>query len=288
MRSRNNSAVQKNGALGRLSVTGTPIGNLKDITLRAIDVLKSCDAVACEDTRVTRKLLSSLDISKPLLSVHEHSVSSKLDQVVAFIQNGGHVCYVSDAGTPGISDPGPALVDACLKAGIPVEAVPGPSALAAAVSLCHFKMDEFIFAGFLPKKESRAADYLKRAAASGRPVIFLESPHRLWDTLKTAEQIFGPGRQAMVCREITKYYEETIRGTLAEILLKIEGREILGELVVIIGAGPAQSSNVDLTLEQAVDTITTHTNMTRKDALKLAAALTGRNKREYFKILHAR
>jgi 16S rRNA (cytidine1402-2'-O)-methyltransferase len=218
--------------MATLYIVATPIGNLEDMTLRALRILKEADLIACEDTRVTKKLLDHYQISKPLISYHQHSKVEKLDFLVYKVKEGKNVAVVSDAGTPGISDPGGLLVKAAAEAGIKVETIPGPSALAAAVSVCGLAMDKFIFLGFLPHKKGRET-LIKEIVSAKYPVVFYESVHRIQKALEQLYE-FGLDRQIVVCRELTKIYETVYRGTAKEILAKMGDDEIKGEFVVIV------------------------------------------------------
>lgn len=214
---------------GKLYVVATPIGNLGDITLRAIEILKDVDVVACEDTRQTAKLLNHLELKKTLVSYHQHSKIAKLDQLIEMLKSGKSVALVTDAGTPGVSDPGGVLVDEAYKNGIEVESVPGPSALAAAISISGLNLQEFVFAGFLPHKKGRQTK-LKELSSQKLPVIFYESPYRIKKLLKELVEYFGD-RGVVVVREISKIHETVYRGEISEIEPEITEK---GEFVVII------------------------------------------------------
>jgi 16S rRNA (cytidine1402-2'-O)-methyltransferase len=214
---------------GILYIVGTPIGNLSDITLRAIETLKSADAVACEDTRVSAKLLNHLEVKKELISLHEHSSTAKIDKVIGLLKNGKTICYISDAGTPGISDPGGKLVSLARAEGVKIEVIPGPSALAAAVSVCGFVMSEFIFMGFLPHKKGRQTK-LKNISLETRPVVLYESPYRIKKLLSELNE-FVPEREVFVGRELTKKFEEHYVGLPSQLVNEVKDK---GEHVVII------------------------------------------------------
>jgi 16S rRNA (cytidine1402-2'-O)-methyltransferase len=214
---------------GKLYVVGTPIGNLEDITLRAIDCFKGVDAIACEDTRHSAILLNHLGIKKPLISYHQHSKITKIDLLIEKLKNGEKIAIISDAGTPGISDPGGTLVEAAQKEGIEIESVPGVSALTSAVSISGLNLQDFVFAGFLPHKKGRQTK-LKNMSHSGMPVVFYESPYRIKKLLSEITEYF-PGREIVVCRELTKKFETVYRGQVAEIEPEIKEK---GEFVVII------------------------------------------------------
>lgn len=210
---------------GKLSVVATPIGNLEDITLRALRILKEADFVACEDTRNTRKLLSHFDIHTPVVTDHK---------ALGLLAQGRHVALVSDAGTPGVSDPGLELVSKAREAGHTVEVIPGPSALAAAVSVAGLKVPSFTFYGFLPQKKGRETLF-KNIAASERASVFYESPHRILKCLESLDKAM-PSRRIGLYRELTKIYEEAIIGTPAEVLAVLQGdpQKQRGEFVVIV------------------------------------------------------
>jgi 16S rRNA (cytidine1402-2'-O)-methyltransferase len=220
---------------GKLSIVATPIGNLEDITFRAIRVLKEADVIYCEDTRVTAKLLQRYEISKPLVRCDEKMEENAAKQAIEMLDEGKKIALVSDAGTPGISDPGARLV-ARVRAFVPeakIEAIPGPSAVAAALSIAGLESDEFTFIGFLPHKKGRQTA-LKEIAASERAVVLYESPHRILKLLKEIET-FAPGKNVVVAKELTKMHEEMLEGTPAEVAqrLETEGKD-RGEFVVIV------------------------------------------------------
>lgn len=221
---------------GTLYFVATPIGNLKDLTFRAKEILDSVSLVVCEDTRVTGKLLKAYEISKPLLSLHEHSASSRLDEVMKKLRAGENAAYVSDAGTPGVNDPGGKLAELALAAGIKVEPIPGASALTAAISVCGFPMDEFAYHGFVPHKKGRETLF-KLIAASPAPSVFFESTHRIEKTLESLAKILEPQRLIFVGRELTKLHETLYRGTCAEVFQRLKETSQKGEFVVIVGPG---------------------------------------------------
>lgn len=220
---------------GILSIVATPIGNLGDITLRAIETLKNADVILCEDTRVTGKLLARYEISRPLIRCDEKMERAAAQKTIALLEQGKRVALVSDAGTPGISDPGSRLVAAvrerCSEAKI--EAIPGPSALTAALSIAGLNSPEFTFLGFLPHKKGRQT-MLKEIAASDRPVVLYESPHRILKLLKEIET-FAPQKTVAVAKEITKMFEALYRGTPKEVSEKLAAdKAARGEFVVVI------------------------------------------------------
>ena len=223
---------------GTLSVVATPIGNLGDITLRALETLKRSDAIACEDTRVTSKLLSRYDISRPLLVYHARSGRLAGERVLALLGEGKRVALVTDAGTPGISDPGQALVALVrvrLGDTVRIETIPGPSAVAAALSIAGLPCAEYLFLGFLPHKKGRQTLF-KEIAAETRTVVFYESPHRIDKALTALAAMLSEGRQVAVCRELTKIHEETVVGSAREVAAYFAAHRdaARGEFVVVV------------------------------------------------------
>ena len=220
--------------MAKLILVPTPIGNLEDITLRAIRILGSAQVIFAEDTRVTKRLLSHLNISNTVVSFHSQNEHRLLDRVIEKIQEVETAVLVSDAGTPGISDPGFLLVRACIEAGIPVECLPGPSAFVPALVASGLPCDKFVFEGFLPHKKGRQTR-LTILSKESRTIVLYESPHRLIKCLGQIVEYFGADRKICVCREITKFYEEFARGTAQEVLLHFQQKEVKGEIVIIIG-----------------------------------------------------
>jgi 16S rRNA (cytidine1402-2'-O)-methyltransferase len=228
-------------AVGRLLVCPTPIGNLEDVTLRVLDALRDADVVACEDTRHTRVLLDRHGIRTPLLSLHEHNERARAAEIVRRIGSGEVVALVSDAGTPLVSDPGFALVRACLAEGLAVEVLPGPSAVVTALVASGLPAERFSFAGFLPRKRKELEELLAQATQT---LVAFESPRRLAATLELLAER-DPDRPAAVCRELTKLHEEVRRGTVAELAAHYRERPPRGEVVLVLGgarAVPAQLS----------------------------------------------
>jgi 16S rRNA (cytidine1402-2'-O)-methyltransferase len=224
--------------MATLYIVATPIGNLEDITLRALETLKMVDLILCEDTRVTKKLLTRYDIHTPTLSYHTHSGIAKSEKIIALLRAGKNLALVSDAGTPTISDPGSVLVAQVRKelgADAMVASIPGPSALTAAISVSGFQADSFLFLGFLPHKKGRQTLF-KEIATSKRTVVFYESPHRILKALSSLEQVLSSSRQIVIVREISKIFEETIRGTTTEALAHFEKHpdKVRGEFVVVV------------------------------------------------------
>mgnify|MGYP000348285963 CR=1 FL=1 len=219
--------------MAKLYIVPTPIGNLDDITLRAVNVLREVDFILAEDTRTTSFLLKHLGIEQKLRSHHKFNEHATVEMVAGAIAAGRNAALVSDAGTPGISDPGFLLVRTCVEAGIEVETLPGATALIPALVQSGFPCDRFCFEGFLPQKKGRMKQ-LQALAGEERTMIFYESPYRLVKTLTQFAEIFGPERQVSVCREISKIHEESVRGTLQEVIAHFTATEPRGEIVIIL------------------------------------------------------
>jgi 16S rRNA (cytidine1402-2'-O)-methyltransferase len=218
-----------------LYVVATPIGNLGDITLRALEILKDVDLVAAEDTRHSGILLKHYEIDKPLISFHEHNEAMRTAQLVERLSAGEKIALITDAGTPGISDPGARLIRECIKRELEFTIVPGPSSVLTALVGSGFSVEKFFFGGFLPIKSGQRERELRGAAARNETSVYFESPHRLIKTLKAGIDIFGD-RQLCVARELTKKFEEFRRGTAAELLAHFEARPPKGEIVLMISA----------------------------------------------------
>ena len=265
---------------GRLYVVATPIGNLEDITYRAVRVLGEADLIACEDTRQTRKLLDHYGIRKPTISYHEHNEVERSAELAQRLRDGDTIALVSDAGVPLISDPGYRLVRAALDAGIEVQPVPGPSAVLAALSASGLPTDSFHFGGFLPAKAGARARVLKELEGETATLIFYEAPHRILESLEAIEEIMGP-RPVVIARELTKIHEEFVRGTASTVRAVLAARDALkGEITLLIGkaaAPQADSTSIDdavVGLERA--------GTPRMDAIKQVARQRGLSKREVY------
>ncbi len=228
---------------GKLTIVPTPIGNLGDISLRAIDALSAADAVLCEDTRVTGKLLAALEVKRPLIRLDEHTIRERSGQIIERLQAGESFAYCSDAGMPGVSDPGMHLVSQARKQDIPVDVLPGASAVTTAYVASGFSAQRFLFAGFLPRKERERAALLESLAGLDAALIFYESPHRTADSLKAIAQAF-PTRQVALCRELTKVHEEVVVAKASELAELIATREqegsLKGEIALVIDAPSAE------------------------------------------------
>ena len=220
--------------MGKLYLVPTPIGNLEDMTLRAIRVLKEVDLILAEDTRTSGKLLHHFEIGTPMKSHHMHNEHKMVDFLVGKLKVGEHIALISDAGTPAISDPGFLLTRACVEAGVEVECLPGATAFVPALVNSGLPNDKFVFEGFLPVKKGRQTR-LKLLAEEPRTIIFYESPHKLVKTLGNFVEYFGAERPVSVSRELTKLYEETVRGTVEEVLKHFTEKPPKGEIVIIVG-----------------------------------------------------
>jgi len=226
--------------MSKLYLVPTPVGNLGDITLRAIEVLKKVELILAEDTRKSRILLNHLEISKPITSHHQHNEHRSIETLIHKLRGGSTLALITDAGTPGISDPGFLLVRACIEAGVPVEVLPGPTAFVPALVSSGIPCDRFVFEGFLPQKKGRQTR-ITELSNEKRTIVFYESPHRLLKTLEQLAGKFGPDRKASVSRELTKLHEDTVRGTLGELLHHFSLHPVKGELVLVV-AGSGKKS----------------------------------------------
>lgn len=219
---------------GSLYLVSTPIGNLDDITLRGLKTLKNVDIIACEDTRRASILLNHYNIKKKLISFHSYNQSSRTSQLIKALAAGKDVALISDSGTPGISDPGSYLVSECIKNGINVSPIPGPSAAISALICSGLPTNGFIFLGFLPRKEGKIRKVLQKFFPLDKTILFYESPNRLLKTLKIIMETLGRDVRCVIAREITKKFEEFLRGKIADVIEQIEKRKVLGEIVVLI------------------------------------------------------
>jgi len=276
---------------GCLYIVATPIGNLEDITLRALRVLREADVIACEDTRQTMKLLTHFDISKRLVSYHEHNEITRAPEIVIELEQGAKVALVSDAGTPAISDPGFRLVSLCLRHGIAVVPVPGASAFVAALAASGMPIDEFTFAGFLPSRQTARRKALRAMAKEPRTVALYEAPHRLLDALEDALEILG-NRPAVIAREVTKAFEEFQRGHLEDLVAAVRKKPPRGEITLLIGPAdghvvhPGGNGAIAVApLSHRVEQIMKERGIDRKAALKVAARERGITRREAYKQL---
>jgi len=269
---------------GTLFVVATPIGNLEDITLRALRVLKEADLIACEDTRQTQKLLSHYGIEKPTVSYHEHNEAERAAELVARLEQGARIALVSDAGMPGISDPGYRVVALAVERGITVVPIPGAVAFASALAASGLATDAFRFNGFLPAKSGQRKEALERILSLSLTEIFYEAPHRLIDSLRDVVAALGVERPVVVARELTKIHEEFVRGSAGEVLRVFEERvgEVKGEIVLLIGKGSAPVA-AKVNARERLDAIMREQNLDEKAALKVLAREMGVSKSEVYR-----
>lgn len=273
--------------MGTLYLVSTPIGNLEDITLRALRVLGEVALVAAEDTRHSGRLLQHFGLDKPLLSLHEHNETARIPALLAALDRGEAIALIADAGTPTLSDPGHRLVRTALDAGHAVTPIPGASALLAALAPSGLPTDRFLFLGFPPRKPSARAELLRNVAAEPGVLIFFESPQRLPDLLTDIAAVLGPDRDVVVARELTKLYETFWRGS-AEAAIKAFADPPLGEIVVLVsGAQPQAEPIAGADIETALAALLAG-GLTPPDAARLLAALTGLPRRDLYRLAISR
>ncbi len=265
---------------GRLYVVATPIGNLDDITLRALKILGKVDLIAAEDTRRTLKLLNHYRISKPLVSYHSHNEAERVPELIGQLQAGHSVALVSDAGTPGFSDPGTSLVAGAWEAGIPVTAIPGPAAGLTALSMSGFNGD-VTFVGFLPRQAKKRLEFFAQLAQEARILIMYESPRRLPQTLQELCQIMG-GRHVLVVRELTKVFEECWRGPLSVVAAELADKEIKGECTVVLSRPPAVPQPSRDIRAYLLEAVSRHPEKTGRALALEAAEVLGVSRREAY------
>jgi 16S rRNA (cytidine1402-2'-O)-methyltransferase len=267
---------------GHLYLVATPIGNLEDITHRALRILREADLIACEDTRHTRKLLDHYGISKPLTSYHEHNEAARAQELVEKLLAGASMALVSDAGMPLVSDPGYRVVTAAIAAGIPVIPIPGPSAVVAALAASGLPTDSFYFGGFLPAKSGQRVRALEALREHPSTLIFYEAPHRILAALADVETVLGP-RHVVVARELTKIHEEFLRGPVGEVRATLESRSAAkGEITLLIGKAEVAPPADPTSIEEAVEACE-RAGMSRMEAIKEVARRRGLSKREVYK-----
>ena len=269
---------------GVLLVCATPIGNMGDVTLRVLDALRTADVIEAEDTRVTRKLLARYDIHAPLEPYHEHNRIARTRELVERIERGERIALVSDAGTPGVSDPGEHLVDACLDAGVRVEVLPGASAILTALVASGLPTAAFYFGGFLPRKAGERARALEKLATLDATLIFYESPGRTAATLASLAEAF-PGRRAALARELTKLHEEVARAEVSELARTFADRGLKGEIVLLVGP-PLQQQQLALdesAVRERLDARVAE-GMSRKDAVREVAAELGLPRNDVYRV----
>ncbi len=268
---------------GTLYIVATPIGHLEDITLRALRILREVDLVAAEDTRHTKKLLTHYDIPTPLTSYYDHIENEKAPALIAQLREGKTIALVSDAGTPGIADPGYRLVKGAAEAGIPVVPVPGPSMLTALLSIGGLPTDRFAFEGFLPAKPVQRKKALQLLKQERRTLVFFESPHRVSETLADIETLFG-NRQVVLGRELTKMFEEVLRGRVSEIRAQLEDREVKGEVALLVsGATEEQHAEEAQPLAEEIQHLLAQ-GLPLKEIAHLVGEHRGISKREVYAV----
>jgi len=268
---------------GPLYIVATPIGNLEDITLRALRVLKEVSLIAAEDTRHTQKLLTHFGIHKPLTSYHDHNKEDKAELIIARLKEGEGVALVTDAGTPGISDPGYYLVNRAIEEGVAVVPIPGPTAAMAAVSVSGLPTDSFVFEGFLPSRRSQRTGKLEALKDEPRTIILYEAPHRILACLRDILEAFGD-RRAVLARELTKIHEEVLRGKISDIINTVEPRDIKGEVTLIIeGMRERPPEAFVLSIPDHVEKLVREEGISKKEAIAKVAKLRGVPKKQVYK-----
>ena len=270
---------------GTLFLVGTPIGNLEDITLRALRTLKEVDLIACEDTRQTQKLLNHYGIEKRTISYHEHNELERASELIVHLENGDDVAVVSDAGMPGVSDPGYRLVALAVRHHIRVVPIPGASAFLSALVASGLPTDSFRFGGFLPAKSGARRSLLETARPSPRTLIFYEAPHRLLETMQDVVEILGPRRRIVIAREVTKLHEEFLRGHADEVLAELKKRaDVKGEITLLIAKAEEQSAAPSLeSVAARIRELMKSDGVDEKSALKQAAKEFGLSKSEAYR-----
>lgn len=276
---------------GQLYIVPTPIGNLDDMTFRAVATLKEADTILAEDTRHSQKLLHHFNVAKPLLSFHEHNKEGRIPQVLERLQQGEVFALVSDAGMPAISDPGYELVRAAIAEDISVIVLPGATAAICALVGSGLPTDEFLFHGFLPRKKQDKKQTLERMKAYPATIIFYESPYRVKDTVQDIEKYVG-NRTIVIAREISKLYEQYIRGTCSEVLEWLDHHEVKGECCILLEGSTASEADAapawwtDLTIAEHVRHYETESGLSNKNAMKQAAKDRGLSKRDIYQVIH--
>jgi len=275
-----------------LYLVATPIGNLEDITLRAVRVLKEVDVIACEDTRQTQKLLNHYGITTRTISYHEHNEMTRAAELVKELQEGASVALVTDAGMPGISDPGYRLISLAIRHHVPVVPIPGASAFLAALVASGLPTDSFRFSGFLPAKRGERRAALEAIKTSPRTQVFYEAPHRVVETLADVAEVLGNARHVVVAREVTKLHEEFLRGRASDVLETLKARDgVKGEITLLIGKaeetthGAADTSSARFSIRQRVEQIMGEEKVDEKAALKKVAKERGISKSEAYREL---
>jgi 16S rRNA (cytidine1402-2'-O)-methyltransferase len=270
-----------------LYLVATPIGNLEDITLRALRILGSVDRIACEDTRQTQKLLNHFNLSTPTVSYHMHNEAPRTEELIEQLRQGARIAVVSDAGTPGIADPGSQITSAAIAAGIPIFPIPGANAALSALIASGLSTESFNFHGFLPAKEGQRRTALEKLPRTGDTHIFYEAPHRILDTLADIEAIFGPAQHIVLARELTKLHEEFLRGPVSDAHKQLSSRAaIRGEFVLLFSPGVPQARQAQTrSIAAEVAALMQSEGISEKDALKRIARERGIGKSEAYREL---
>ena len=274
---------------GKVYLVPTPIGNLKDITLRALEVLKNVDIIAAEDTRQTLKLLNHFDIKKPLISYHQHNEQGKSEDILEIIESGKEIAIVTDAGTPGISDPGAVIVQKCIEKGYSFEVLPGATAITTALVYSGLDTTKFLFRGFISRENKERKKLFDEVRNAKETLIFYESPHRLLNTLSVLQNELG-NRRISVCRELTKLHEDIVRGTIEEVINIFKEKGVKGEFVLVVEGKTQREIDKEnkekwenLSVEEHLIAIINE-GISKKEAIKRVAKERGMQKNEVYKI----
>ena len=285
-------SFDKLGPIGKLYLVPTPIGNLQDMTFRAVAQLSEADVIASEDTRNTQKLLNHFEITTPQISFHDHNYRERIPELIRRMEAGEVIAQVSDAGMPSISDPGHELVVACAEQGIPVIALPGATAGVTALVASGLPADRFTFYGFLPRKKNEQIAALEKLAYKKETLIFYESPYRVKATFSNIATVFGSDRQVVLCRELTKLHEEYLRGTAEELADYLKENDIKGECCILVeGTSEEEQQTVEIewtafSVVEHVDSLVEEEGLTSKEAIKKVSKLRGLKKQEVYAAYH--
>jgi len=277
--------VPAGASAGKLYVVGTPIGNLEDITFRAIRTLQAVDLIACEDTRHTQQLLNHYTITTPTISYHEHNEMTRAPELVIQLEQGSHIALVSDAGMPVISDPGHRLVNLAVRHNIPVIPVPGASAFVAALAAAGLPVDKFRFLGFLPSKKLARRQALEELKGVSKTLVFYEAPHRVLDMLEDIRQILGDP-PVVVAREVTKIHEEFLRGSASEVLVQLRKKPVKGEITVLVGphAPPEEKASSEASIREELQQVMAQQGLDERAALKVVSRRRGISRSEAYRL----